>query len=538
MCTDNNPHAEPVWTIDQQKVTKEAVDYNQAIAAIGYGPYNVLLLLAALPIAWTCLVDTTSTAFIINSSECEFELTMLRRGIACSAIYIGMSIAGPLWDFFLQDWILACLGRKNVIVIGILLDAVCNVLWANATSFYTFVALKFVSGLLIAGPLSIIMAYLAEFHAPLYQVNFTRWAGLLVMVANVFAAGTAATLLRQADWLKFTIHNHFFPTWRIYLLVCGIPSLLGLFTACLLPKSPKFLIAQGRNDEALKLFQTMYSWNHFKSSSDYPVKELIVQSKVSKQAKTACKDQFQVSIKQIKALFSRSNIKNTVTLMFLQFSGMIAFNVMRLWVPPLWVTLNNFRVYTRALYPTGELITMCEMLFPRIKNIDYSACNYTLPHVESAVYVNSTSIVLSCAGFGFLFAFITTTKARQIVVIIFTLFSCTVGSVGANWSIDIPYMLVAVAFVIVASRITLNTVTTYSSQFTPQPLRPTALGVLNFTGNLGAAVGNVLFAVIISIDCLSAFLSIGCIALISTFMPLILIKAPSKTPCKPDLEKY
>lgn len=87
--------------------------------------------------------------------------------------------------------------------------------------------------------------------------------------------GMAALLLHRADWLNLTINNHFYPTWRIYLLVCGLPSVLGLFTACFLPRSPKCLIAQGKNHEALKQFRRMYSWNHFKTSDDYSVNIII-----------------------------------------------------------------------------------------------------------------------------------------------------------------------------------------------------------------------------------------------------------------------
>ena len=37
--------------------------------------------------------------------------------------------------------------------------------------------------------------------------------------------------------------------------------------------------------------------------------------------------------------------------------------------------------------------------------------------------------------------------------------------------------------------------------------------MINFIGNLGAAIGNIMFSIILGIDCLSAFLGIGCIIL-------------------------
>ncbi|CAB0028231.1 unnamed protein product [Trichogramma brassicae] len=84
-------------------------------------------------------------------------------------------------------------------------------------------------------------------------------------------AALAATLLHRADWLNFTLHGQFYPTWRIYLLVNGLPSILGVITACLLPKSPKFLISQGKREDALRILAKMYRWNHRDSNCEYPL---------------------------------------------------------------------------------------------------------------------------------------------------------------------------------------------------------------------------------------------------------------------------
>ena len=114
----------------------------------GYGLFNALLLLAVLPIGWTCIIDTTSTSFFINSVGCEFGLTWFRRGIAVSTIYIGMTIAGPIWDFILHDYVTGYLGKKYVMIGGMFLDAACNILWSHTDSFYYLIALKFISGFL------------------------------------------------------------------------------------------------------------------------------------------------------------------------------------------------------------------------------------------------------------------------------------------------------------------------------------------------------------------------------------------------------
>lgn len=49
----------------------------------------MLLLLAALPVAWAGIFDTTTTAFVMASAECDLQLTYLRKGILVAIPFVG-----------------------------------------------------------------------------------------------------------------------------------------------------------------------------------------------------------------------------------------------------------------------------------------------------------------------------------------------------------------------------------------------------------------------------------------------------------------
>lgn len=66
-------------------------------------------------------------------------------------------------------------------------------------------------------------------------------------------------------------------TWQIFLGVCCIPSLLSGISVMFLPESPKFLMAQGRNGEAMAVFRRLYALNTGRSPHQYPVSFTIVQ---------------------------------------------------------------------------------------------------------------------------------------------------------------------------------------------------------------------------------------------------------------------
>lgn len=53
---------------------------------------------------------------------------------------------------------------------------------------------------------------------------------------------------------------HYKP-WRLFLIVCGFPGFLCGLSMFALPESPKFLLSVGKELEAIKVLQKMYSCN-------------------------------------------------------------------------------------------------------------------------------------------------------------------------------------------------------------------------------------------------------------------------------------
>lgn len=55
--------------------------------------------------------------------------------------------------------------------------------------------------------------------------------------------------------------------WRLFIVVCGLPSLLSFLILCFLPESPKFVLGQGKHDEAYQILQKMNQINNGKGST-------------------------------------------------------------------------------------------------------------------------------------------------------------------------------------------------------------------------------------------------------------------------------
>ncbi|WP_187202448.1 MFS transporter [Sodalis-like endosymbiont of Proechinophthirus fluctus] len=62
------------------------------------------------------------------------------------------------------------------------------------------------------------------------------------------------------------------PSWRIFLLLSAIPSSMAFLCLLFFDESPKFLMHQNRNEEAMKVFKRIYSMNTGKSAESFPVR--------------------------------------------------------------------------------------------------------------------------------------------------------------------------------------------------------------------------------------------------------------------------
>ncbi|XP_076232505.1 synaptic vesicle glycoprotein 2C isoform X2 [Calliopsis andreniformis] len=493
---------------------EQTVDLEKALSTTGYGTFNVLLLAAALPIAWTGIFDTTTTVFILAAAECDLRLTFIRNGVLLAFPFIGMTTTSFLWDY-----ITPYIGLRNLFVLSLFFDTVLNVLSSAVESYTTLLIIKFFSGILVGGPLSMATIYLSDFHSTKYKASFTRWSTLAVNVGFIVPAILAFSILPQS-WVM-NVLNRRYTSWRIYLLVCSIIPLLGLLTASSLPQSPKYFLEIGRPDHALKLLRIMYSVNKRKSADTFPIKALLTQQTAYQLSLRSffrqSSERLRLSCYNAKLLFSEPYLLVVSHLGFLQFSSMLAFNTMRLWVPHLFIILNNF---DKERWIEDRRPTMHEMLDPRwslparehfnCSNFDELCLTWT---IFSAVFQKSTIIALSTVTFSFLAGILATSKLKKKTILLTTFLLSLISSFGVNWAYNVTYMLILSSMIIVTMRIAGNIITAMNAEVIPLPLRSSSLSVLTTIGNVGAILGNLILSAFLNMTCIGPFLGLGCLLL-------------------------
>lgn len=527
--------------------TAGPADFETAIAATGYGRFNYLLLLVAMPCCIGTVFETTTMSYVLPSAECDLRLSLVDKGTLNAVTYGGMITSAFFWGFLSDTY-----GRKRLLVYGFLLDATFNVLCATSQSVVAIMIFKFMGGFIICGPFAVLMAYLSEFHSLQHRSRVMMMVGIFYSIANVLLPSLAWAIIPQSEWDfslfdgKLAIHS-----WQIFLAVCCLPSLLSGACCMFFPESPKFLMSKGRNEQAMAVFRTLYALNTGRSREDYPVKELVDETAVKGDAsgQKDCKEEVMQKARkisglrsfqnQMKAMFGKTHLKNSLMAYSIQFGILFGLNTFRLWVPQLFTIIQEYELDPTTFTSDG---TLCDMLAYKVnksavvlhQEVDRQfvamAPSTVLdseelvcqPTTQGDIYLNP--LIIGCVGVG---AYLVTTVLINAIgnrnLLVYGLATSGCCGLLLYWSKSSTVVLVLSAtYITIASISSTGLVGSVVAMF-PTSMRTMVVSLTMMFGRTGSIIGNVLFPYLMALGCWPPFLMIGSIhivvALISTTLP-------------------
>ncbi|MEM6337377.1 MAG: sugar porter family MFS transporter, partial [Bacteroidota bacterium] len=194
--------------------------------------------------------DASVISGVIGFIEAEFELTKIQLGWAVSSLTLAatlaMMAAGPLSDAY---------GRKRVLIVAAVTFALSAIGSALAPSFWVLVVARMLGGFGVGAALIIAPVYIAEISPPEKRGQMVSFNQLNIVVGISVAFFSNYLILQlgssEAAWaqsLGFGEH-----TWRWMLGVEAVPAVLYFFGLFLVPESPRWLVMQGRDAEAIPI---------------------------------------------------------------------------------------------------------------------------------------------------------------------------------------------------------------------------------------------------------------------------------------------
>lgn len=247
-------------SLDPERGFASKADFEHAIELTGYGRFHYILLAICGLVSTSEEMDVISMSFILPSAQCDLDLNTQSKGWLNSIIFIGMMVGAYVWGSVADS-----LGRKKVLIVISIMNALCIVASSFSQNYETFMVFRFLNGAALGGSGPVIWSYFAEFQPKAKRGSMLSFMAAFWTIGNLLVAGLA-WLIIPAN-IGFTTAAFTFNSWRIFLMVCSIPSFIVAGLLLYLPESPKFLLSQGKMEDALAIFRGIYVTNTGKSAT-------------------------------------------------------------------------------------------------------------------------------------------------------------------------------------------------------------------------------------------------------------------------------
>ena len=191
--------------------------------------------------------DASVISGVVGFIETEFSLSKAQLGFSVSSLTLtatlAMMTAGPLSDRF---------GRRNILFVAAVLYAISAVFSALAPSFTVLVIARMIGGFGVGASLIIAPLYIAEIAPPESRGQMVSFNQLNIVIGITVAFFTNYLILQMADTPGSAVAE---APWRWMLGLEAVPAILYFVGLFFVPQSPRWLVMQGRQAEALPIMQ-------------------------------------------------------------------------------------------------------------------------------------------------------------------------------------------------------------------------------------------------------------------------------------------
>jgi MFS transporter, putative metabolite:H+ symporter len=150
---------------------------------------------------------------------------------------IGIGFAGQLFGAVGFGWMAERWGRRNCMLVTLLIFALGSLACAFAPSYRVLWWLRFVQGIGLGGEVPLMAAYINEFAKAKGRGRFSLNVQVLFAIGLLFVALAGIFVVPHLGW-------------RWMFVIGAVPGLISLPLRKILPESPRWLASQGRFAEA------------------------------------------------------------------------------------------------------------------------------------------------------------------------------------------------------------------------------------------------------------------------------------------------
>ncbi|XP_039988936.1 synaptic vesicle glycoprotein 2B [Xiphias gladius] len=481
--------------------------YEEAVEEAGFGLFHWLLLVVCGWANASDAVEILCVSFLLPTARCDLLLSSSDMGLLTASIFLGMMVGGYMWGYLADQR-----GRRRVLVVSLTVNGVFGALASVAPWFWLFLLLRFISGIGVGGSIPVIFSYFSEFMPRLRRGAMISALATFWMAGNILAAGLAWLVIPRT-WARFSLGKLDFQSWRLFVVLCSVPSLTSaLLFGLLMPESPKFLMEAGREKEAIHVFRLMFELNMKGRGKAFPEFGLCTSSRQRGELEEygtwgSCRERLASVLKKglepMKQMFRGSLKSRSITLLIIFYC--ISFSYYGLWM---W-------------FPE---------LFARVEDGGSPCANVSLPSplrnqscypVKTAVYVEGFVVAASnLPGNIFTILVMDSTGGKALLSCSLVVSSLSVFLIYVVQTRDQSLLLSCVFSGV--SVIAWNALDVVGTELYPTQLRSSALGFFTGVGRVAAITGNVVFGKLVDTNCAVPVLLVSALLMTGGLVALLL----------------
>ena len=247
-------------TIDENGVVRE---YEVALQYLGFGLFHIILVICNGLALTSDAVEVLSISFVLPVIDRKEELGLVawETALLSSVIFIGMLFGSYFWGGMADT-----IGRRKTLVFSLGVSGVFGLVSAFAPNFALFIIMRFISGFgyvtclvficlvticllththththRVGGSLPVLFPYISEFIRNKYRGPYLGAQSLFWMFGRLLCGAIAWAIIPRTN-IDFSMGLFRFHSWRLFIAISAIPSILGVFLYFFLPESPRYLL--------------------------------------------------------------------------------------------------------------------------------------------------------------------------------------------------------------------------------------------------------------------------------------------------------
>ncbi|XP_037044004.1 putative transporter SVOPL [Bradysia coprophila] len=475
----------------------DGVSFEEALNESRFGKFHYCLIFVSGIFMACVFYEIMGISYVLPVAECDLYITSKQQyGIVSGVWFAGYILASNLWGFVSDTY-----GRRNVLIIATLTAALGSALSSLAVNLWQLALFRFINGFCLSGT-STIFAYLGEFLDAKTRSRSTMISSVIFGGLSLFLPIMAMLVINQKWSFVIPMIQVTYKPWRLFIFVCGFPSLISGLSLLLFPESPKFTFSQGDETKTIDIFRRVYYVNT--GNRDFKIKKIQPNDEFgqNRERKHALKMMLNQSVTLFRVYPWSIFLVSTI-----QFGMYFVCNGMLLFFPDI---VNQAALYMQTSSSDQALCKIIEhAIDAKNNNSAVSADNVRECVQELDVTAYYYALILEgCYTGGFFLLSLLVNYVGRLSIFTFVSFSTGICGFLIVWVSNTTIAIYLYVWLL-ACGVTIVLLNTVTYDLFPTNLRALALSVSVMFGRLGALMGGNVAGLLLEKHCSALYMFSG-----------------------------